>query len=52
MSIVKKPLTTKSTKEHKGKKFNPLTFVYSPALACGESVVPFVFKILFAMEAV
>ena len=32
---------------HKGtrrKPFNLLTFVYSPALACGASVVPFVFE--------
>jgi len=43
MNMVKKPLNTKVTKEHKGKKFNLLTFVY---------FVSFVFKNLFVMEAV
>ena len=42
MNTVKKPLNTKVTKEHKEKKFNPLTFVY---------FVPFLFKYLFVVEA-
>ncbi len=66
MSMVKKLLTTtlaphviclanhagEVTKEHKGSSFYPLTFMYSPALACGASVVSLVVKELFVMEVV
>jgi|GEM_PF-2641930 len=43
MNMVKKPLNTKVTKEHKGETFKLLTLVY---------FVSFVFKNLFAVEAV